>query len=392
MKTGNSILSGYGTTVFTVMSALATEHGAINLGQGFPDRDGPEDILGAAADAILTGPNQYPPMMGLPELRRAVADANRRFYGLDVDWEREVMITSGATEALADSILGLVNPGDEVVLIEPLYDSYLPMVRLAGGIPKRVRMAPPDWALPKADLEAAFSERTKAIILNSPHNPAGKVFDEAELSFIAGLVKKHDAFAICDEVYEHLTFDGRPHLPLMSLPGMRERCLRIGSAGKTFSVTGWKVGYITAAEALLAPVAKAHQFVTFTTPPALQIAAAYGLGRDDAYFGALAADMQENRDLLRAGLEAAGFETLESDGTYFLTADFRSVAGSIQGFDGDDEAFCRHITLHAGVTAIPVSAFYEGVGVDHYIRFCFCKNKDLLVEACGRLKAYFAGT
>jgi aspartate/methionine/tyrosine aminotransferase len=386
MKPANTILSGYGTTIFTVMSALAQEHRAINLGQGFPDTDGPEDIRRIAADAVIDGPNQYPPMLGLPELRQAVARHNRRFYGLEVDWQSEVMVTSGATEALADCFLGLIEPGDEVVLIEPLYDSYLPMVRRAGGVPKLVRIEPPDWTLPRAQLEAAFSPRTKLIVLNSPHNPAGKVFDTDELAFIAGLVRDYDAYAVCDEVYEHLVFDGRAHLPLMLFPGMRERSLRIGSAGKTFSATGWKVGYVTAAPALLAAVAKAHQFVTFTTPPNLQKATAYGLDQDDSYYHGLAATQQGKRDRLAAGLAAAGFAVLASQGTYFLSVDIRSV-----GFNGDDEAFCRHITQEAGVAAVPVSAFYQDGHIDHFARFCFCKQDALLDEAAARLKRHFAG-
>lgn len=380
----NSILGDYGTTVFTVMSALAAEHGAINLGQGFPDRDGPEDIRAKAAEAIIKGPNQYPPMMGLPELRQAVAEHNNRFHGLDVDWRREVMITSGATEALADCFLGLIEPGDEVVLIEPLYDCYLPMVRRAGGVPKLVRIEPPDWRLPRASLEAAFSRRTKLIVLNSPHNPAGKVFSEEDLSFIAGLVRRFDAYAVCDEVYEHLIFDRRRHVPLMVLPGMRDRALRIGSAGKTFSVTGWKVGYVTAAAELLTPVAKAHQFVTFATPPNLQKAAAYGLRREDAYFEGLAAALQSKRDRLRGGLAAAGFKVLPCEGTYFLIADFRPT-----GFKGDAAAFCRHITIKAGVTAVPVSAFYQNADAGHFARFCFCKDDGILDEAIDRLRRHF---
>jgi N-succinyldiaminopimelate aminotransferase len=385
MKPTNSIMSSYGTTVFTVMSQLATEHNAINLGQGFPDEDGPLDIRQKAADCMLNGPNQYPPMMGLPDLRQAVAEANKRFYDLDVDWQTEVMVTSGATEALGDCLLGLINPGDEVVMIEPLYDSYLPMVQRAGGIAKLVRIEPPKWQLPRAELQAAFSDKTKLILLNSPHNPAGKVFDADELAFIAGLVAKHDAYAVCDEVYEHLLFDCRKHIPLMSLPGMRERCLRIGSAGKTFSVTGWKIGYITAAASLLASIAKTHQFNTFTTPPGLQIAAAYGLRKDDSYFDGLAGELQARRDQLSEGLQKIGFEAMESEGTYFLTVDFRPL-----GFNGDDVEFCRHITVEAGVTAVPVSAFYQEADVDHFARFCFCKGEALLDQAIDRLAAHFS--
>ncbi len=384
MKPPNAILAGYGTTIFTVMSALAQEHGAINLGQGFPDEEGPEAIRRVAAESVLAGPNQYPPMLGLPELREAVAGHNWRFYGLDVDWRSEVLITSGATEALADCFLALVEPGDEVVLIEPLYDSYLPMVRRAGGVPRLVRIEPPGWTLPRAELEAAFSPRTKLIVVNTPHNPAGKVFDRDELAVIAALVETHDAYAVCDEVYEHLVFDGARHLPLMTLPGMRERTLRIGSAGKTFSATGWKVGYVTAAPPLLEAVARAHQFVTFTTPPNLQRAAAHGLGMGDDYFARLAAGQQAKRDRLARGLEAAGFAVLPSAGTYFLSVDIRSV-----GFDGDDVAFCRHITTEAGVTAVPMSAFYGEGAVDRFARFCFCKRDSLLDEACSRLERHF---
>ena len=385
MKPTNTILSNYGTTVFTVMSQLASDYNAINLGQGFPDRDGPLDIRQKAAVAMVDGPNQYPPMMGMVELRKAVANANLRFYNLDVDWQKEVMVTSGATEALANCFMGLINPGDEVVLIEPLYDSYLPMVQRAGGIAKMVRIEPPEWKLPKEKLATAFSEKTKFILLNSPHNPAGKVFDFSDLSFIADLVKKFDAYAVCDEVYEHLVFDGRRHIPLMTLPDMRERCIRIGSAGKTFSVTGWKVGYITASAELLSSVAKSHQFNTFTTPPGLQLASAYGLYKEDDYFSELSSDLQAKRDLLSAGLNKIGFDVMNSEGTYFLTVDFRSV-----GFTGTDEQFCQEITTKAGVGAVPVSAFYQNGDVSHFARFCFCKSDSLLDEAVRRLEKYFS--
>ncbi len=384
MKQANSVLSSYGTTVFEVMSRLAIEHRSINLGQGFPDEDGPLDVREAAARALTEQPNQYPPMMGLPELRQAVADHNARFYGLQVDWQNEVMVTSGATEAIADCLFGLIEPGDEVVLIEPLYDCYLPMVRRAGGVPRLVRVTPPDWRLSEADLQAAFSERTKLILLNSPMNPAAKVFEREELEVIARLLERHDAYAVCDEVYEHILFDGRRHLPLMTLPGMRERCVRIGSAGKTFSLTGWKVGYLTAAPGLLASIAKAHQFVTFTTAPNLQRAVAFGLAKEDAYFEGLAAGMAAKRDSFAEGLAGIGFEVVDCQGTYFITADFRSL-----GFAGDDVAFCRDITVEAGVTAVPVSAFYQAGDVDHFVRFCFCKRDEVLAEAIRRLSAHF---
>jgi N-succinyldiaminopimelate aminotransferase len=386
MKLANEVLSSYGTTVFEVMNQIAAEHGAINLGQGFPVGMESRDVLEAAARAVVDGCNQYPPMMGLPELRQAVAEHESRFYGLEVDWQSEVMVTSGATEALTDCFLALINPGDEVVLIEPLYDSYLPMIRRAGGVPKLVRVEPPEWALPRDALEAAFSAKTKLLLLNNPLNPAAKVFDHDELAFLAGLVERFDAYAVCDEVYEHITFDGRRHTPLITMPGMRNRCVKIGSAGKTFSLTGWKVGYITAAADLLQPIANAHQFVTFTTPPNLQSAVAYGLALDDAYFDGLAGAMQEKRNRCADGLIAAGFDVIDCAGTYFISADFRPL-----GFDGDDIAFCRYVTEKAGVTALPVSAFYQEGDVTNYARFCFCKENDVLDEANHRLKSFFRG-
>ncbi len=385
MKTVNTLLAETGTTVFTVMSALAQAHQAINLGQGFPDTEGPADVVRAAADALLDQRNQYPPLAGLPELREAVAATNRRFYGLEVDPVREVVVTSGATEAITACLMALLDPGDEVVLIEPLYDTYLPVVRMLGAIPRLVRLAPPGWDLPRAELAAAFGPRTKAILLNTPMNPTGKVFTTAELAFMADLLARHDAYAVCDEVYEHLTFDGCRHVPLMTLPGMRDRCLRIGSAGKTFSLTGWKVGYVTAPAALAATVAKAHQNLTFTTPPNLQRAVALGLAKDDRYFASLAAELQARRDILSDGLAAIGFGVLPTSGSYFVTADFSPL-----GFNGDDVAFCRHITERAGVTAIPVSAFYASAPPRHYARFAFCKRPEVLQQALGRLREHFS--
>ncbi|MDD9903119.1 MAG: aminotransferase [Rhodospirillaceae bacterium] len=386
MKQANNILSGYGTTVFEVMSRLAIEHQSINLGQGFPDEDGPEDVRQVAADALMAGPNQYPPMLGIPELRQAVAAHGQHHYGLDVDWQTEVMVASGATEVLTGCMLGLIEPGDEVVLIEPLYDCYLPIIRRAGGVPKMVRIEPPDWTLPREALAAAFSDKTKLILLNNPMNPAAKVFTDDELSFIAELVIAHDVYAVCDEVYEHIAFDGRGHTPLMTLPGMRDRAIKIGSAGKTFSLTGWKVGYATAAPEVLAPIAKAHQFVTFTTPPNLQKAVAYGLGKDDAYFQGLSDEMQAKRDRFAVGLNKLGFGVIDCQGTYFMFADFRPL-----GFDGDDVAFCEHITTEAGVTAVPVSAFYLEDGPKHFVRFCFSKKNEVLDAAIDRLEKHFKG-
>ncbi|WP_075216651.1 aminotransferase [Mongoliimonas terrestris] len=379
MKPTNPLFTGMPTTIFEVMSRLAVETGAINLGQGFPDTEGPEAIRRAAADAVMTGSNQYPSMMGIPALRQAVADANRRFLGLDVDWQSEVLVTSGATEAIADAILGLVAPGDEVVLIEPLYDCYVPMVRQAGGIPKLVRITPPHWEIDPDALAAAFSERTKAILINTPMNPAGKVFTGEELQLIADLCQRFDAYVIADEVYEHLVFDGRAHLSPMQLPGMRDRVVRIGSAGKTFSLTGWKIGYITAAPHLLAPIAKAHQFVTFTTPPNLQAAVAVGLALDDAYYAGFKAGLQAKRDRLSAGLADLGFDVLASGGTYFVTTDTGPLGIA------DDREACLTMTREAGVAAVPVSAFYASDPPSTFIRFCFCKKDEVLDAALDRL-------
>ncbi len=380
MRPLNTRLSRSGTTIFTVMSALAARHDAINLGQGFPDTEGPADIVEAAAAALLDGRNQYAPLTGLPELREAVAAANARDYGLVIDPASEVVVTSGATEAITACLAALLDPGDEVVLIEPLFDTYLPVVRMLGAVPRLVRLEPPDWALPRAALAAAFGPRTKAILLNSPMNPTGKVFTPDELGFVAGLLVEHDAYAICDEVYEHLVFEGR-HVPLMTLPGMRGRCLRIGSAGKTFSLTGWKVGYVTAAAALAGVVAKAHQNLTFATAPNLQRAVAHGLGKDRGYFAALAEGMGARRDQLSAGLAGLGFDVLATSGSYFVVADVAGLAGE------DDAAFCRWMVERAGVAAIPLSAFYDTEPPRSLVRFAFCKRAEVLDAALARLGA-----
>ncbi len=383
MQPANHLLTATGTTIFTVMSALAVQHGAINLGQGFPDTEGPADVLEAAAAALLDNRNQYPPLTGVPELREAVAAANARFYGLDIDAHGGVVVTSGATEAITACLMALINPGDEIVLIEPLYDTYLPVVKLLGGVPVLVRLTPPDWALPRAAMAAAFSAKTKLLLLNSPTNPSGKVFDAEELAFIANLITAHDAYAVCDEVYEHLVFPPARHIPLMTLPGMAERTLRIGSAGKTFSLTGWKVGYVSGPNALCALVAKAHQNLTFTTPPNLQRAVAIGLAKPDSYFTALGADLAAKRDLLATGLKKLGFKTLPADGSYFIVADISGL-----GFAGDDLAFCKTITAEARVAAIPVSAFYAADPPTNFVRFAFCKQDAVLREALDRLAAW----
>ena len=376
----NPIFASLGTTIFEVMSRLAAEHGAVNLGQGFPEGLEPPFLIEAAARAMAKGPHQYPPMMGTPALRQAVAAHDKRFYGLDLDWQTEVMVTSGATEALADCLFGMITPGDEVVVLEPFYDSYLPIIRRAGGVPKIVRLEPPHWNLPRERLVAAFGPRTRLMILNSPMNPTGKLFDDEDLAFIADLLIHHDAVAICDEVYEHLSYGGRRHRPLMTLPGMRERAIRIRSAGKTFSVTGWKVGYVIGSSALLQPVIRAHQFMTFTTPPALQQAVAEGLGTADDYYRTLVADLERRRDFLAEGLTRAGFEVMPCYGSYFLIADIRPLGYT------DDAEFCRRLITETGVAAIPVSAFYESDPPRHYARFCFAKLDETLEEGVRRLQ------
>ena len=386
MKSGNATLSSYGTTIFEAMSALARQHAAVNLGQGFPDDRGPLALRQAAAEYVVDGHNQYPPMMGMPALRQAVAAHDRAHYGLDIDWQTEVLITSGATEALIDCFLGLLEVGDEVVMLEPAYDTYAPVIRRLGAIPRSVRLVPPTWSLPREELAAAFSPRTKMLLLNSPMNPAGKVFTRDELALLAELVIQHDAFAVCDEVYEHLIFGDAQHVPLMTLPGMRERTLRIGSAGKTFSLTGWKVGYITAPAAMLRPITKAHQFVTFTTPPNLQHAVALGLGLDDSYFRGLGPTLARSRDRLAAGLAALDVPVLACDGTYFLVLDVTKWLRP----DEDDIAFCRRLVVDGGVVLIPMSAFYESSPPRHLVRACFCKEDATIDAALQRLHAWAA--
>ena len=384
MKAGNATLSSYGTTIFEAMSALARAHAAVNLGQGFPDDRGPLALRQAAAEFVVDGHNQYPPMMGMPALRQAVAAHDKRFYGLDVDWQTEVLITSGATEALIDCFLGLLEVGDEVVLLEPAYDTYAPVLRRLGVVPRSVRLVPPAWSLPRDELAAAFSSKTKLLVLNSPMNPAGKVFTLDELTFLASLVERHDAFAVCDEVYEHLVFGNTPHIPLMTLPGMRDRALRIGSAGKTFSLTGWKVGYITAPAQALRPITKAHQFVTFTTPPNLQHAVALGLGLEDAYFHGLGPALARGRDRLADGVAALELPVLPCDGTYFLVLDATRWLRP----DEDDVAFCRRLVVDAGVVLIPMSAFYETSPPRALVRACFCKEDATIDAALQRLQAW----
>jgi aspartate/methionine/tyrosine aminotransferase len=368
------------TTIFTVMSGLAREKGAINLGQGFPDEPGPAAILLKAAEAIVRGDNQYPPMPGLPELRQAVAAHYARFQGLDLDWQSEVTVTSGATEALACAFLALVRPGDEVVLFQPVYDAYLPMVRRAGGIPRLVNLEPPHWRFDRAALEAAFSERTRLVVLNNPLNPTASVAGEADLALLAEFCVRHDAIAVCDEVWEQVVFAPAVHRPLMAFPDMRERTVKIGSAGKMFALTGWKVGFLCAAPALTEVLAKAHQFLTFTTPPGLQAAVAWGLENSEAWFASMPHTLAASRDRLAEALRREGFKVLESQGTYFLNVDLAA-----SGIAEDDMAFCLRAVNEAGVAAIPVSAFYETAPVTSIMRLCFAKKDATLEEGARRL-------
>ncbi|WP_298727676.1 aminotransferase [uncultured Ferrovibrio sp.] len=376
----NPIFADLPTTIFETMSRLAGQHQAINLGQGFPDDPGPEDVRRKAAEAVISGWNQYPPMMGLPELRQAVAAHYKRFHNLELNWETEVMITSGATEALADSLLAVIEPGDEVVLFQPMYDAYLPLVKRAGGIAKFVGLKPPHWRIDEDALKAAFSNKTRAVIFNNPLNPTASVFPREDLELLGRYLEKYNAIAICDEVWEHVLFDGLEHVPLMAIPGLRERCIKIGSAGKIFSLTGWKVGLVCAAAPIMKVLAKAHQFVTFTTPPNLQAAVAYGLGKDDSYFLNMRESLQASRDRFAAGLSKAGLTVLPSQATYFLNIDLSNVSNDI-----DDAAFCLRMVEEAKVAAIPVSAFYAQDHVKSVVRFCFAKTNDKLDGAVERI-------
>lgn len=375
----NPIFAGLKTTVFTEMSALAVQHGAVNLGQGFPDTEGAGDVREAAARAILDGPNQYAPMPGLPALRTAIAEHYARFHGLDLDPTREVLVTAGATEAISAAILGLVSPGDEVALIQPLYDSYLPMVRLAGGVPSYITLHPPDWALTEEAL-SAIGPKTRVLVLNSPLNPGAVAFPREQLERLAALCVRYDIKVIADEVWEHLVYDGKAHIPLMTLPGMRDRVVKVGSAGKIFSLTGWKVGWAVAAPELMEVVMKAHQFLTFTVAPGTQAAVAYGLGKDDGYFAGMRETYARSRDRLAAGLKAEGFALLPSESTWFLNLDLAA-----SGIGLGDREFCLRAVQEAGVAAIPVSAFYEVNPVTNVVRLCFSKRDETLDAGIERL-------
>jgi len=379
----NPVFAGQGTTIFTIMSALAVEHGAINLGQGFPDEDGPLALREAAARVLIEGPNQYPPMKGRVELRRAIAGHAKRFYGLEFDPENEVLVTSGATEALTASIMGLVGPGDDVVLIEPSYDCYRPIAEAVGATVRSVKLSPPNWRLTELALREVVGPKTRAILINTPLNPIGRVFDRDEIATLAKVVLGTDAVVICDEVYEHLVFDGMLSPPLISLPGMRERCVRIGSAGKMFSLTGWKVGWVTGPQPLVDVVTKAHQFVTFTTPTALQLGVAHGIEHQMAFTLELTRELQAKRDLLSQGIARLGFKPLACEGTYFLTADISGLTNE------PDRVFCERLVREAGVALIPLSVFYKEGKPGNLVRFAFCKKREVIEESIRRLERYF---
>ncbi|MGX1491622.1 N-succinyldiaminopimelate aminotransferase [Streptomyces tendae] len=380
----NRRLAEFGTTIFAEMSALALSTGSINLGQGFPDTDGPEEVREAAVRALRDGRgNQYPPGPGVPELRAAVVAHQERRYGLAYDPDTEVLVTAGATEAIAAALLALVEPGDEVIALEPYYDSYAACIAMAGGTRVPVTLRPHDGAfrLDLDELRAAVTDRTRLLLLNTPHNPTGTVLTRAELTAIAELAVERDLLVVTDEVYEHLVFDDAEHIPLASFPGMRERTVTISSAGKTYSFTGWKVGWVTASPALVTAVRSAKQYLTYVSAGPFQYAVAEALSLPDSYFAEFRADMLAKRNILAGGLEEAGFTVYRPAGTYFITADIRPLG------ETDGIAFCRTLPERAGVVAIPTAVFY-----DHrdqgapFVRFAFCKQAHVLEEAATRLK------
>ncbi|MGW1539172.1 pyridoxal phosphate-dependent aminotransferase [Streptomyces sp. NPDC002309] len=383
----NPRLAEFGTTIFAEMSALALRTGSINLGQGFPDTDGPEEVREAAVRALRDGRgNQYPPGPGIPELRAAVAAHQERRYGLSYDPDTEVLVTAGATEAIAAALLALVGPGDEVIALEPYYDSYAACIAMAGGTRVPVTLRPDTegdaaFRLDLDELRAAVTDRTRLLLINTPHNPTGTVLTRAELTAVAELAVERDLLVVTDEVYEHLVFDDAEHVPLAAFPGMRERTVTIGSAGKTFSFTGWKVGWVTAAPGLVTAVRSAKQYLTYVASGPFQYAVAEALAMPDPYFTAFRDDMLAKRDLLVAGLSDAGFRVYKPAGTYFVTTDIRPLGES------DGIAFCRSLPERAGVVAIPNAVFYdhreEGAP---FVRFAFCKRTDVLEEAAARLK------
>ena len=382
----NARLQGFGTTIFAEMSALAVATGSVNLGQGFPDTDGPAAVLDAAIDAIRAGTNQYPPGRGHPELLAAVARHQQRWYGLEFDPDREVLVTAGATEAIAAAVLALCELGDEVVMFEPSYDSYAPCVAMAGASRRVVTLRPPDWSFDPDELAAAITPRTRLILLNSPHNPTGKVFDADELACIAGLCVERDLVAVTDEVYEHLVFEGA-HVPLATFPGMADRTLTISSAGKTFSVTGWKIGWVCGPELLVDAVRTAKQFLTYVNGAPFQPAVAAGLDLGPEVFTGLADDLRIRRDRLCSGLAGIGFEVFVPSATYFVMTDIGPLT------DESGPAFCRTLPARAGVVAIPAGVFYENQRAGtSFVRWAFCKQPALIEEALSRLVHAFGAS
>jgi N-succinyldiaminopimelate aminotransferase len=378
----NPVFANLSTSIFETMSMAARARGAVNLGQGFPDFGWPEDVVAKAAGALTGAGSQYPPMRGLPELREAVAAHYRRHQGLDLDAE-QVIVTSGATEAIAAALMALISPGDEVVLFQPLYDAYLPLVLRAGGVPRLIRLTPPGWRITREALAEAFTPATRMVIFNNPHNPTARAFEREELALLAEACAAADAVALSDEVWEHVLFDGRVHVPLSSLPGMAERTVKIGSAGKIFSLTGWKVGWIAGPPDLAAAVTRAHQFIAFATPPNLQSAVAYGLGKDEGYFTAMRAGFAASRDAMASALSAAGYRVLPAEGTYFACVDLEA-----SGIPVDDATFCDRAVAECGVAAIPLSAFYATDPVTSVIRLCFAKRPETIAAGvAGLVKA-----
>ena len=370
----------FGETIFAEMSALAVKTGSINLGQGFPDTDGPQEIAELAITAIRDGHNQYPPGLGIKKLRDAISHHQMRFYGLEFDPETEVLVTAGATEAIAASLLAICEQGDEIITFEPYYDSYAASIALAGGVRRVVTLNTPEYTFSIDDLEKLINVKTKAILLNSPHNPTGKVFTHNELSQIANLCIEHDLVAICDEVYEHLVFEGE-HIPLIQYPGMRDRTIQISSAGKTFSFTGWKIGWVCAQPTLLDTVRTAKQFLTYVNGAPFQHAIAEALNLSDHYFDNFLEDMRVKRDCLSQGLEKAGLTTFTPQGTYFVTADIEKL-----GYK-DGKQFCLDLPVQCGVVAVPNVVFYDNKDLGStLIRFAFCKKLDVLEEAVERLQ------
>ncbi len=382
-------LRGFGTTIFAEMSALAIDTGSVNLGQGFPDTDGPTAMVERAVEGLRNGENQYPPGRGVPELRHAIASHRLDHYGLRYDADNEILVTVGATEGISATVLGLCDPGDEVVVFEPYYDSYAATIALAGATRVPVSLRPDStgrFGFDVEELRASVTSRTRLVLLNSPHNPTGTVLTRAELEAVAEVCIAHDLIVVTDEVYEHLTYDGCEHIPIATLPGMRERCVAISSAGKSFSVTGWKIGWVCAPAPLLQAVNTVKQFLTYTHSPAMQHAVAYALSNEMAWVADLRSSLQERRDQLAAGLESVGLRVTRPQGTYFIQADVRPLGTA------DGARFCRELPHQAGVVGIPTSVFCDSPDVGGpFVRFAFCKRPEVIDEAVQRL-ARFAAT